>query len=605
VAVLTYLRRILESLDHPDMIHLILHYLLALPDTTPIKTSGSRASVSAARKRKSMDLATMMASQAEMQSTPSLFNLVDLILGSLRSQSQQTIAVTLQLVSVILKRHHRYAVTTLLRTGRVMTSGPQRTIGAHEREMEFLLTLAGDVGGGEDFEDSYENHVKDSMALLESHPCSQTLIAPKNPSGTTKLPGAQASIPGGPREIRPHTLRNDDPMLKTLLSVLETFFLNPVETNLSLTETIVDLAACGFMSVEGWLLPDSSEYTYASTEEDEEFDMSASVLLVSNNTLASQELTQLRSVRRARLQPNWPPASGLPALLSHLQTLVGQVSTYRKTIPRFDDLLAQRVHAFQSVSSTAAPKIAQSNSGQGNGSTSVTRSSFDSSTGGSRSASPGLGVKEKQSAFDSLAQRIFPTPSRSRSRESRGRSSLDKKRGSGSGGYGIGTPTSSGTPRQGPPQFPMGLSAPETPRREAGRESLSPMRDSVRTIKPGIKGQEAAFKEVERGILARQIGLPNIQPKTKEGVVPFPDLQRPSEVGIAVEEKEAESSEEDEENAGSGKRGEDESEKDVEEEKTVSVSHILTNVVVLQEFLLELASLVQVRAGLFGEIRFA
>jgi len=39
-----------------------------------------------------------------------------------------------------------------------------------------------------------------------------------------------------------------------------------------------------------------------------------------------------------------------------------------------------------------------------------------------------------------------------------------------------------------------------------------------------------------------------------------------------------------------------------EEEKTVSVSHILTNVIILQEFLLELAALVQVRAGLFGEV---
>lgn len=44
---------------------------------------------------------------------------------------------------------------------------------------------------------------------------------------------------------------------------------------------------------------------------------------------------------------------------------------------------------------------------------------------------------------------------------------------------------------------------------------------------------------------------------------------------------------------------------DAEEEKQVSVSHILTNTIVLQEFLLELAALVQVRAGLFGEVAFA
>jgi len=47
-----------------------------------------------------------------------------------------------------------------------------------------------------------------------------------------------------------------------------------------------------------------------------------------------------------------------------------------------------------------------------------------------------------------------------------------------------------------------------------------------------------------------------------------------------------------------------EDEEEEEEKKLVSVSHVLTNVILLQEFLLELAALVQVRAGLFGEVRF-
>lgn len=41
-----------------------------------------------------------------------------------------------------------------------------------------------------------------------------------------------------------------------------------------------------------------------------------------------------------------------------------------------------------------------------------------------------------------------------------------------------------------------------------------------------------------------------------------------------------------------------------EEKDLVSVSHVLTNVIVLQEFLLELAAMVQGRAGLFGEIKY-
>ncbi|KAI9872408.1 MAG: hypothetical protein M1830_001685, partial [Pleopsidium flavum] len=37
----------------------------------------------------------------------------------------------------------------------------------------------------------------------------------------------------------------------------------------------------------------------------------------------------------------------------------------------------------------------------------------------------------------------------------------------------------------------------------------------------------------------------------------------------------------------------------------VSVSHLLTNVVILQEFILELAAIIQVRASLFAELKFA
>ena len=36
-----------------------------------------------------------------------------------------------------------------------------------------------------------------------------------------------------------------------------------------------------------------------------------------------------------------------------------------------------------------------------------------------------------------------------------------------------------------------------------------------------------------------------------------------------------------------------------------SLLHIITNVVILQEFILELVALMQIRASLFGEVRFA
>lgn len=43
----------------------------------------------------------------------------------------------------------------------------------------------------------------------------------------------------------------------------------------------------------------------------------------------------------------------------------------------------------------------------------------------------------------------------------------------------------------------------------------------------------------------------------------------------------------------------------LEEPDTASVSHIMTNAILLQSFLFELAAVLQARASLFGEVRYA
>ncbi|KAI9731276.1 MAG: hypothetical protein M1818_007901 [Claussenomyces sp. TS43310] len=568
VAVLTYLRRILESLEHPDMIHLILHYLLALPDTAAVIGFGTRK-VSAARKRKSMDLATMMAAQAEIGATPTIFNLVDLILGSLQSKNQQTVSVTLQLISVLLRRHHRYAVTTLVKAGRTISEESQRPIGVHEFEMEFLLTLAGEINTDQSIDEAYENHVKDSMLLLESHPCSQILINPKPVNGTAKFPGAQASIPGAPKDVRTHTLRHDDPLLKSLLNVLETFFINPVETNLSLTEAIIDLAACGFMNITGWLVPDPIKYIYDEDLDDE----SEPLNLIASPRKDEQE--QMRAVYRAQCRPSLPDAS-LPPLLLLLRTLTSQVLMYRDSVPRFDDLLLQRRMAFQmqTLAQDAPFPVHQS-----------ARSSLESIA--SRSVSP---APAKPSAFDSLAQRIFPPlASPSRSKSPRGRKGQER---------GTATVTPIITPisnKQGimpPPQSPL---LAETPNLGKSRAfSPSPLRMTENTVE---ESHALTFKEADRGILSMKIGIPGRSDVSKAAQVRTSD--------VVLREAEESSSEEDGgANQEEGAADDTKPGEKIDGEGIASVSHVLTNVIVLQEFLLELAALVQVRAGLFGEVRF-
>ncbi|KAJ4302041.1 hypothetical protein N0V88_002177 [Collariella sp. IMI 366227] len=342
VAVLTYLRRTLESLDHPDMINLILHYLLGLPDIVGSVNSESKDVVSAARRRKSLDLATMMASKGEAAADPLLFNLVDLILACLRSQNNQTVYVTLQLVSVILKRHHRYAVITLLYTEGVLGDALHRTSGAHQQEVEYLLSLAGNIGGQDNFDEIYDNILKDTMVRLENHPCSLKLVTPRTSIHNRELPALPGTLPGAPRDVRPHTLHPTDPLLNIILDRLETFFLNSVDTNLALTEAIFDLSVCGYMHLEGWFLRSPLNYDY---EEDDDSPPLPDPPL-DPESREYIEYKQMQFMQESRRRPRWTQSS-LPRLLKVLQTLSDQVAAYRETIPRFDDLLQQRREAFQ------------------------------------------------------------------------------------------------------------------------------------------------------------------------------------------------------------------------------------------------------------------
>lgn len=705
VAVLTYLRRILEALDHPDMIHLILHYLLALPDTEPAQDlSSSTTSISNARKRKSMDLATMMASKSDSTVTPLLFNLVDLILACLRSRNQQTIHVTLQLVSAILKRHHRYAIITLLRTEILPGHTLQRTIGAHDQEVEYLVNLAGAIGGFDNFNDLYDDLLKDTKSRLESHSCSIPLMAP--PVG--KIKGREATFrnehSGSPREVREHTLRVDDPLLNAMLDLLESFFLNPVETNLSVTESLVDLGICGYMSVEGWLTRNPENYIYDEEEEDQdeedvedvEIDVRNPEVVSSpdkqgeptqveeeqkekqvedeqkeesegeaqkeeleqegkkeeqteaetvaeqtekegndsaeksapeprldsrHKVVTSQKATEVRDprkqheaqqekeMRKCRRRPTWEPSS-VPRFLAVIKRLCEQVDGYKEMIPRFEELLQQRREAFYTadrVLSTPVPSRKETPK--------LVQADWMEET--PRSSSP-----LRPSGFEGFAQRIFSelgTPSRSGSPKGRKEKGMGTRSGAATpshriDNYGLASPKA--IPIPAPKDLTLGQ---HEPVKGALPRTLSPSLigdDGMDDIE-GDEGVHASrmadFAAVDQTILARRVGLPH-----REEIEPIPlrfNKQALSEPDDTIEV-------DDEENMHIGPGAEeldgigdeygtgDDEDEDLGRESvvindgTVSVSHVVTNVLILQSFVFEVASLMQMRASLFNEVRF-
>ncbi|KAI1390633.1 Retinoic acid induced 16-like protein-domain-containing protein [Hypoxylon trugodes] len=591
VAVLTYLRRILEALDHPDMINLILHYLLALPDTESSAPSDTEPSISAARKRKSMDLATMMSSKVESSYTPLLFNLVDLIHSCLKSRNQQTVCVTLQLVAAILKRHHRYATTTLLRTEIIDSNASRRTVGAHQQEVEFLTALAGSVGGQDNFDEIYDNILKDSMTRVEGHPCSLKLVAPKISTNNHKLPAIPDSLPGAPQDVPPHTLSVDDPLFNSILDLLENFFMNPVDMNLSATETIIDLAVCGYISVEGWLLRHPKQYSY-----NEDTDEPASPPLDPESPLFT-DFEKLRAIMKCRRRPLWQ-SSALPRALSVLESLADQVDYLKSSVPRFDELLQQRREAFQT-----ADAVVLNPPSMRPGSTTGASLPDQTSQEGSRAESPA-----RPSALEGFQRMLSELGTPSRSGSPRGRKeSIRSNTGSGApGGYGFTSPTPKSVPPHPPKEFPLNY---ESPSKSGLGRSFSPGSHHSGRDSP-VASQAAAFAAVDQGILARQVSLP----AQKIEAIPLNFERKQGSNSTEINEVENEESEN--KLATEGQDQEDESEivdqsivptppETPSEAKTASVSHILTNVIIYQQFLLELASLVQVRAGLFNEVKFA
>lgn len=302
-AVLTYLYRILASVDQEDLVQRILHFLLASTSDSDAQIAEKKKNMSASR-RKSLDVLAAFSEEAARPS-PSLFNLRDLALLGLRSTNRPTILATLRLLTVILQRHSSFA-RFLIRT---IPGQPakQRTVGALNAELEQLLTMATSIMDEPMLDESFENYLKDASWILESR-----LYFP--PPGTS------------PGEVVPLEIRQDDLIVGELLDCLKTFFTNTVIVNLALTEVLMSIASSNLMALDGWLLVDPTKYSYTKTE----------------GALKTDHMTDiLDQVHSVYQVPSWSSAD-IPALTAVLLRLVEKVQEWRKQVPDFDILVAAR-----------------------------------------------------------------------------------------------------------------------------------------------------------------------------------------------------------------------------------------------------------------------
>ncbi|KAF9691512.1 hypothetical protein EKO04_010419 [Ascochyta lentis] len=530
VAVLTYLRRILDALDHPELVHMILQYLLALPDYTAL--SGKVPQSPAAVKRRQSLMLMSHNEKDDDRLNPSLFNLVDLILGSTDSQNSQTVTSALKLTTVILGKNHSYGLGSLIKVMNVHYKEPHRTVGALNIELETYLNLATELAGEDGVDEAYETHLRDIQSLLESHPCSLKAIS--LPPTSSQSPGYSDAMDGSRREVHQHYLIPEDPLFKSLTELLLQFLTNDVETNLALTESIVSLGTCSQLRLEGWLSVDPADYHFEDNVPDS--------IIFSNDSL--------RDVYMANRLPTWN-TSATPQLLACIQNLQAQVAALRADIPDWDEHVANRKNAFRfhedmrdaMKQAAMQPKAVQQlpEAPVGSWTPQIPKHVLDSSATPSRTQSP-RGRKETLSE-QTNSQASSPAPSK------------------------FGGQTLVGSP-------PRGLSPLPAP--QSGKRQTTLFSDIDANL-AGFRHSDLLRRRIQ---FRRPAGSQDVEVMLSKYQPPPKDLSDDAAASL----------------------GTDEQQDDVRE---ASLLHIITNVVVLQEFVLELVALMQIRASLFNEVKFA
>ncbi|KKY20785.1 putative dna polymerase epsilon subunit c [Phaeomoniella chlamydospora] len=479
-SVIAYLHRILDVVDHPELSRRILRYLLATQTGTQSKNP-PRMSLS---RRKSLDVLTALA-KAEDNPSPDLFNLVDLIAMCLRSKQSRTVASTLKLVSVILRKHHAHAPSSLFKTTSIVDE-IHRTPVQLDYDMRSLFSLATTIADDGTIDQSYEELSTDAVNLLEVHSCSL------QPAG-----GSRNSV---------QALTADDSAFAASMELLRNFFSNSVIVNLALTEALANLASCPSISLNGWFWA----------------------------------------------RPTANPSDD-PTVFTFLKELTDQARAWQSEMSEWDTLMAAQKASLTEDLTREAPRFA------------APAKTLDGPRTPTHSKRPSLDLPNQM--MDAYTQSITP----------RGRKPLNiptiEARASSSGSV-----SPSPAPRS--PLFPQHhKSRVGSPLRDAlvppltsfstqqSSRTPSSAPDALRSrvsVSTGADEKTPKVPAIERLRLGSDISS---DPGT-------PGTVTPSDQGQQTPDP------------------------------TVSLGHIITNAIILQDFILEMAAVAQMRACLFGEIRF-
>ena len=347
VAVLTYLDVILANLDDGPLLTAMLSFLMDTDDRRE------------ARKTASSGALNYFAEEGR-------FTLKDLILDNIRSPNDAAATAALQLFGTLASDHCRLSVKGLLTTIRDPTAttlsrptipssaagdpflattvspvsmlpNPVNSTDVHLQEIELygsLISRIDPLQTSAEMASGYAQYLSDMHAALEADHCFMSAHIPL--AFEEEDEKAIVRIGAFQKDPYQHRMSPSDPIIVSTLECLGRFFCQTPDQNVALTGVLTALALCPNRSLAGWILYDNT-----ADEPDPWAKRRKSVSSDSISDTSSDDLD-------AEPGPNEPDpfsartAVDLPAIYQVLRDLVRQVNRFRLDIDDFDRLLAER-----------------------------------------------------------------------------------------------------------------------------------------------------------------------------------------------------------------------------------------------------------------------
>ena len=406
VAVMTYIDAMVRALNDVQFVEMLIDFLASEDDMEPSRqrsrkistllldsarmvTSKQPVSRAAAkrtrRKSSAMMLLEMEAPDTKRQSeyitSMGRFTIKDLLLSNFRSSKHTAVTSALQLMQALLNCHCDLAVERLLIIARETTPEPPPLIKQGDKqdrkeededEETFVYPDADDTIISKQSipfpDETFHSNATLPDVLLGSPEATfamhqrevemylnlVTRINPSHRHGVFST-GYENYVQDAIAEIlnhgcypicvdefgqpKPkHLLNPNDPLLSPILQTMRRFYLNSPQLNVALTGVLSAIAVCPDRSLSGWLLFSSA----VPLEESGPQEPPSQLYDDGDDRSVDYVINERLSRGGDPLPPPIVDARMYPVIFSILQGLIANVDRYRRLVPTFDELLSER-----------------------------------------------------------------------------------------------------------------------------------------------------------------------------------------------------------------------------------------------------------------------